>query len=87
MKPSKPTNVDAFDFNDILDDDGEQGFKFCIMDRNSYLALTVVEGLRGMNYHAFNQKGKEKLNQFDFLFYNQLTMNIIQCALFLINIR
>ena len=85
---SESAKADEFDFEDILnDDDCEQGFGFCIVGSNSNTPLKVVNNLRGMEIHAFNQKEKGKLNQFDVLFDNQLTVNVICCAFFLVNIR
>ena len=56
---SEPANADEFDFEDILnDDDCEQDFQFYIVGSNSSKLLKVVEDLRGMENHAFNQKGK-----------------------------
>ena len=64
---SKAVDADYFDFDNILNkDDYKSGFLFCIIDTPVNIVKRVVEDLRGMENHVFNQKGN--FNQIDVIF-------------------
>ena len=84
---SESAKAEDFNFEDVLDEDEcEAGYGFCTVGINSNSHLKVVEDLRGMDDHVFNQKGKGKLNQFDVLFDNQSTVNVFWNTMFLVNV-